>query len=51
MTASRPVVVVTDRFVVVPASYVFLLREGDVDTEVLRRLGSGTATAYSTFGF
>ena len=31
-----------DRFVVVPASYVFLLREGDVGTEVLLQLRQNT---------
>jgi 8-oxo-dGTP pyrophosphatase MutT (NUDIX family) len=33
---------VTDSFVVVPASYVFLLREGGRGTEVLLQLRSGT---------
>ena len=32
----------TDRFMVVPASYVFLLREGDVGTEVLLQLRQNT---------
>jgi 8-oxo-dGTP diphosphatase len=33
---------VTDRFVLVPASYVYLLREGDAGTEVLLQLRRGT---------
>jgi 8-oxo-dGTP diphosphatase len=33
---------VTDRFVLVPASYVYLLREGDAGTEVLLQLRQGT---------
>jgi 8-oxo-dGTP diphosphatase len=33
---------VTDRFVLVPASYVYLLREGDDGTEVLLQLRQGT---------
>ena len=32
----------TDRFVLVPASYVYLLREGDDGTEVLLQLRQGT---------
>ncbi|RYB92460.1 NUDIX domain-containing protein [Nocardioides glacieisoli] len=32
----------TDRFVLVPASYVYLLREGDAGTEVLLQLRQGT---------
>ena len=32
----------TDRFVLVPASYVYLLREGDTGTEVLLQLRQGT---------
>ena len=32
----------TDRFVVVPASYVYLLREADGATEVLLQLRQGT---------
>ncbi len=32
----------TDRFVVVPASYVFFLREGDVGTQVLLQLRQNT---------
>ena len=32
----------TDRFVLVPASYVYLLRDGDRGTEVLLQLRSGT---------
>jgi 8-oxo-dGTP pyrophosphatase MutT (NUDIX family) len=33
---------VTDRFVLVPASYVYLLREGEQGTEVLLQLRQGT---------
>jgi 8-oxo-dGTP pyrophosphatase MutT (NUDIX family) len=33
---------VTDRFVLVPASYVYLLREGEHGTEVLLQLRQGT---------
>ena len=32
----------SDRFVLVPASYVYLLREGDAGTEVLLQLRQGT---------
>ena len=32
----------TDRFALVPASYVYLLREGDAGTEVLLQLRQGT---------